>query len=221
MIFSECLRVPSFSESSYEGVSKRGRITPDYELQPNVIGERSSHRCTGMACEARGMPATSPRLTASSRRISPTGTKAPVSRRTGGIGACASICRRVSDYAYSTDLDLHRKALDVLGEPTSRSCLFTPSGTSSTGNMVAYLEEYRGGLDWRHQAILFRCRGIRSLLRPRSSGFLGSKRYTGAYHLPSARKLIQSGCDAVWLTSPVYGTSVYFREAEITPGLKS
>src|SRR5436190_22702831 len=33
-----------------------------------------------------------------------------------------------TDYAYSTDLDLHRKVLDVLGEPAMRACLFTPSG---------------------------------------------------------------------------------------------
>jgi histidinol-phosphate/aromatic aminotransferase/cobyric acid decarboxylase-like protein len=120
-----------------------------------------------------------------------------------------------TEYVYTTDLDHHQEVLDRLHEPGGRSCLFTPSGTTSIGNVVAYLRNIGVTSVGAVRPYYFAFEEFAQFCGLVVQPFTVVRDPSGQYHLPSAKAVMDSGCTAVWLTSPVYGTSVYYDDAEL------
>jgi histidinol-phosphate/aromatic aminotransferase/cobyric acid decarboxylase-like protein len=120
-----------------------------------------------------------------------------------------------TDYVYTTDLNHHQEVLDRLHEPGGRSCLFTPSGTTSIGNVIAYLRNIGVTAIGGVRPYYFAFEEFARFCGLDVKSFAVVRDPAGEYQLPPAKAVIDSGCTAVWLTSPVYGTSVYYNGAEV------
>jgi histidinol-phosphate/aromatic aminotransferase/cobyric acid decarboxylase-like protein len=125
----------------------------------------------------------------------------------------------IAEYLYSYDVKSHADVLKALGEPTGRGCLFTPSGTTSIVNVLAYL----------------RNTGVSKIAAVRPYYFcfeefarfcglqvhnLQLRRTSSTYELPDPGEIWAGDYKAVWLTTPVYCASVYFDEGYLTEWLE-
>ncbi|HEX4693568.1 hypothetical protein [Sphingomonas sp.] len=120
----------------------------------------------------------------------------------------------LTEYTYTSDLDLHADIPRILGEPPGRSCLFTPSGTTSIANVVAYLRNAGVGTIAAVQPHYFAFSEFARFCGVGIASF-DVERGADGYHLPSAPQVIASGAGAAWISNPVYGTSVYYDEDEL------
>ena len=121
----------------------------------------------------------------------------------------------LSTYVYPYDLSSHDQALQKIEGLKDRACVFTPSGTTSIVNAIAYCANSSISniaiVRPSYFAVEELCRSFDI-----STHFFDLKRNGRTYSLPKTDDLIASGSQAVWITSPVYCAGVFFEELEIT-----
>ena len=137
-----------------------------------------------------------------------------IARQLAALGWNAQASRTITDYLYPYEVPYHEPTLAKLGEPLDRGCVFTPSGTTSIVNVIAYLS--LSG----HKRIVGMAPYYFTVEEcARTYGLSFSRVYIGSdptrYLLPDPDGMQLQAGDAVWLTSPVYSASCYFKEAEL------
>lgn len=122
------------------------------------------------------------------------------------IGQAATARTSLVQYAFSSYLAKEDRLFTRLKEPSSRGLVFTNSGTSSIATVISYL----AGIGIRRLHIVNPAYHAVEVLAKGygiATSFAAVVRHEGGYALPEGLTLSEN--EALWLTSPIYGSSCY------------